>query len=120
MKRILLIMADEAERAGQGSLLAAAGFRVLEATGGRAGFRQAAMLKPHAIVVDDPPCDMSLAELMDKLKAAERTADIPVVAISGDGPSGDSRVSRFVAQDLAAEAWARVLAEVTKPATEAG
>jgi DNA-binding response OmpR family regulator len=84
MKRVLVVMGA----ASGGDVLfqnvGACGFKVIGAPGGRAAFRQAAMLKPHLVLVVLPLPDMSLSELISKLAGTERTAAIPIVAVVSD------------------------------------
>lgn len=103
MKRVLVVVADEAARQALCRDVEACGYKTIEAPGGRGAFRQAAMMKPHLILLDLPMSDMTVTELLGKLSGPERTAEIPVVAIAADASAlegQDARLAGVVAKGV--------------------
>jgi two-component system cell cycle response regulator DivK len=87
----LIVDDNERNRRLARDVLQAAGFRTLEATTGAEGIAIAGEQAPDVILMDVRLPDMNGAEAVRTLKAVERTADIPVVALSALtlGGSGD-------------------------------
>jgi CheY-like chemotaxis protein len=54
-------------------------FRILEATGGRAGLRMAQEMAPNVVILDLSMPDMTGFEVLDQLKQSAQTASIPVI-----------------------------------------
>jgi two-component system cell cycle response regulator DivK len=80
---IVLIVEDNAKnRKLARDVLGAAGFRTLEAATGAEGIALAGEHVPDVILMDLRLTDMGGAEAVQKLKDRERTAQIPVVAMS--------------------------------------
>ncbi|MBN8907983.1 MAG: response regulator, partial [Rhodospirillales bacterium] len=77
--RVLVIDDDEIARYLLGSLLDGTGFEVIEAAGGEEGLRRAREDQPRAIFLDLAMPDLSGFEVLDELKAASATRDIPVI-----------------------------------------
>jgi CheY-like chemotaxis protein len=77
--RILLVDPVEDDRELQAIVLRKAGFVVLE---GDNPLRMAITERPDAIVIDVTPKRLGAAEFVERVKADERTAHIPVVIVS--------------------------------------
>jgi two-component system cell cycle response regulator DivK len=73
-----------------------AGFRTLEAGGGGEGVALAAEHLPDLVLMDIRMRDMDGTAALRLLKADERTADIPVVALTSSTMKGDRE--RFLAE----------------------
>lgn len=83
MKRILVID-DEAEIAAMlGENLREDGYDVVLASNGEEGLRMVQLTKPDLIVVDVVMPKMDGAEMYARLRASERTKDIPVIFLTG-------------------------------------
>jgi CheY-like chemotaxis protein len=78
-KRLLLVDDDEASRYVLRAALGRSDFEISEATGGQDGFRKAHDENPAVIVLDLGMPDLSGFEVLAKLKADARTAEIPVI-----------------------------------------
>jgi signal transduction histidine kinase len=78
-KPVLVIDDDEIARYLLGSLLDGTGFALIEASGGEEGLRRAKEDHPQAIFLDLAMPDLSGFEVLDQLKAAQATRDIPVI-----------------------------------------
>jgi CheY-like chemotaxis protein len=72
-----------------------AGFRTLEASGGIQGLSFAAEHRPDLVLMDIRMPDMNGTEVLQKLRADEHTAAIPVVALTSSTMKGDRE--RFLA-----------------------
>ena len=72
-----------------------AGFRTLEATNAGDGIALAIEHVPDVVLMDIRLPDMTGTEAMRQLKADERTADIPIVALTSFAMKGDRE--RFLA-----------------------
>ena len=70
-------------------VLGFAGFRTLEAASGSAGVALAAEHLPDAILLDIRLPDMDGVEALRRLRQDERTASIPVVALTAQAMKGD-------------------------------
>lgn len=80
---VVLIVDDNAKnRKLAGSILSAAGFRTIEAATGAEALALAAEHEPDVILMDLRLPDMDGTEAMRTLGEQERTARIPVVAVS--------------------------------------
>ena len=66
-----------------------AGFRTLEASTGSAGISDAAEHLPDVILMDIRLPDMDGTDALRRLKAAEATASIPIVALTSLAMKGD-------------------------------
>jgi CheY-like chemotaxis protein len=95
MKRVLVVISDDTARQACCKQIEEMGYRALEASGGRAAFRQAAMLKPHLILLDLPLADSTLSDFLGKLSGAERTAGIPLLARISDASATEGQDSRL-------------------------
>jgi two-component system, cell cycle response regulator DivK len=76
-------------------VLQSAGFRTLEASGGAEGVSLAVEHRPDLVLMDIRMPDMTGTEVLQKLRADERTAAIPVVAHTSSAMKGDRE--RFLA-----------------------
>jgi CheY-like chemotaxis protein len=72
-----------------------AGFRTLEAASGVEGLSLAAEHRPDLILMDIRMPDMNGTEVLQRLRDDERTAAIPVVALTSSTMKGDRE--RFLA-----------------------
>ena len=66
------------------TLPAATGPRLVVASTGRDGLREAALLRPDLILLDMNLPDLDGLEVLRRLRADSRTAHIPVIAVSAD------------------------------------
>ena len=82
MPLVLIIDDNEMNRKLARDVLGAAGFQTLEAANGTEGIRLAAAHLPHVILMDLRLPDMNGADAAKALMRDERTAQIPVVAMS--------------------------------------
>jgi two-component system cell cycle response regulator DivK len=76
-------------------VLQSAGFRTLEVSGGAEGVSLAVEHRPDLVLMDIRMPDMNGTEVLQKLRADERTAAIPVVAHTSSAMKGDRE--RFLA-----------------------
>jgi two-component system cell cycle response regulator DivK len=76
-------------------VLQSAGFRTLEASGGAEGVSLAVEHRPDLVLLDIRMPDMNGTEVLQKLRADERTAAIPVIAHTSSAMKGDRE--RFLA-----------------------
>jgi len=87
MQRLLLVLADGAERARLAALLGRAGYAVATAGAGVAGCRLAALDQPRLIVADLALPDIDGYACCRLLKADPASADIPLILLGADtGP----------------------------------
>jgi two-component system, cell cycle response regulator DivK len=70
-------------------VLRAAGYRILEATTGRQAIELAGEHRPGLALMDIQLPDMDGVETLDRLRADERTASIPVLALTAQAMEGD-------------------------------
>ncbi len=89
-RNIVLIDDEEVSRYLLRQLLAGS-FKVVEAATGNEGLTQVSKLRPHLVLLDLNMPDMSGFEVLDRLKAAEETRDIPVVVVTGQDLNSDVR-----------------------------
>ena len=82
MPLVLIIDDNERNRKLARDVLGAAGFQTLEAANGPEGIGLAAAHLPHVILMDLRLPDMNGADAAKALAQDERTAQIPVVAMS--------------------------------------
>ena len=82
MTVVLIVDDNEKNRKLAGSILSAAGFRTIEAATGSEGLALAAEHLPDVILMDLRLPDMDGTEAMRTLGEQERTARIPVIAVS--------------------------------------
>jgi DNA-binding response OmpR family regulator len=83
---VLVIEADPALRSLLADILAEEGYAVLQARGGADGLRIAREQRPEAILLDLGPAPDRGLELLERLRAGERTRYIPLVGITA-GPT---------------------------------
>jgi two-component system cell cycle response regulator DivK len=76
-------------------VLVANGYRVLEATTGREALALAAQHRPALVLMDIRLPDIDGVDALDQLRRDERTASIPVVALTAQAMQGDRE--RFLA-----------------------
>jgi two-component system cell cycle response regulator DivK len=87
---LILIVDDNAQnRKLARDVLRFAGFRTLEADGGIGGVAAAVEHLPDLVLMDIRMPDMNGTEAMRKLKEDERTAGIPIVALTSSTMKGD-------------------------------
>ena len=82
MPLVLIIDDNEKNRKLARDVLGAAGFQTLEAASASEGIRLAAAHLPHVILMDLRLPDMNGVDAAEALSQDERTAQIPVVAMS--------------------------------------
>jgi two-component system cell cycle response regulator DivK len=92
---ILIVDDNEQNRKLARDVLAFAGFRTLEAAGGAEGLSLAAEHRPDLVLIDIRMPDMNGTDVLRRLKEDERTAAIPVVALTASTMKGDRE--RFLA-----------------------
>jgi two-component system, cell cycle response regulator DivK len=92
---ILVVDDNEQNRRLTRKVLQFAGFRTLEAAGGIQGLSLAVEHRPDLVLMDIRMPDMNGAEVLQKLREDERTAPIPVVALTSSTMKGDRE--RFLA-----------------------
>ena len=92
---ILIVDDNEQNRRLARDVLEFAGFRTLEAAGGVEGLALAVEHRPDLIFMDIRMPDMNGTEVVRKLRQNERTAAIPVVALTSSTMKGDRE--RFLA-----------------------
>jgi two-component system cell cycle response regulator DivK len=92
---ILIVDDNEQNRKLARDVLEFAGFRTLEASGGVEGLVVAAEHRPDLVLMDIRMPDLSGPEAVHKLKEDDRTAAIPVVALTSSTMKGDRE--RFLA-----------------------
>jgi two-component system, cell cycle response regulator DivK len=75
------------------------GFRVVEATNGEEAVRKALELTPQVILMDLSMPGMDGWEATRRLKADQRTKDIPVIALTGHALTGLSESAKLAGCD---------------------
>lgn len=91
MPLVLIVDDNERNRKLARDVLVAAGFQILEAASAADGIRAAVEHRPHVILMDLRLPDMNGVDAARAITQDERTAEIPVVAMSalslddGDG-----------------------------------
>ena len=76
-----------------------AGFEVAEATNGEEAVRKALELTPHVILMDLSMPGVDGWEATRRLKADQRTRDIPVIALTGHALTGFSESAKLAGCD---------------------
>ncbi len=103
-KKILIVDADVASRNFIARKLLEQNYEVLQAGSGKEGLISAWRDHPDLIVVDPVLADIKGEEIAAKLKQDARTADVPLIALSGDQSHGriksclDSGFSEYIAK----------------------
>ena len=92
---ILIVDDNDQNRRLARKVLQSAGFRTLEASGGIEGLSFAVEHRPDLVLMDIRMPDMRGTEVLQKLREDERTAAIPVVALTSSTMRGDRE--RFLA-----------------------
>jgi two-component system, cell cycle response regulator DivK len=92
---ILIVDDNEQNQRLAREVLRFAGFRTLEAGDGADGVALAVEHRPDLVLMDIRMADMNGMEALRKLRADERTAEIPVVALTSSTMKGDRE--RFLA-----------------------
>ncbi len=82
--RILLVEDAPFLRYAFGRLLRIHGYEVLEANDGREALEQIEEFRPHVVVTDLMMPVMDGVELIQRLRAAPETAELPILAITAD------------------------------------
>lgn len=86
---ILIVDDNEQNRKLARDVLRFNGFRTLEAGGGAEGLNVAIEHLPDLVLMDIRMADMNGTEALRKLRGDERTAAIPVVALTSSTMKGD-------------------------------
>jgi two-component system, cell cycle response regulator DivK len=73
-------------------VLVATGYRTLEATTGGEAVELAAEHTPDLVLMDIQLPDVDGVQTLDRLRADERTASIPVLAVTAQAMSGDKEL----------------------------
>ena len=76
-------------------VLQASGYRTLEATTGEQAVELATEHRPDLVLMDIQLPDIDGVEALDRLRADERTASVPVLALTAQAMEGDRE--RFLA-----------------------
>ena len=98
-KRILVIEDTEDNRRILRDLLTNAGFDVLEATDGEKGVQAAASENPDLILMDIQLPVIDGYEATRRIKAAQQSKHIPIVAVTSYALSGDEAKARAAGCD---------------------
>jgi two-component system, cell cycle response regulator DivK len=98
-ERILVVEDNEKNMKLFCDVLLAAGYRMLEATTGGEAVEQATAHAPDLVVMDVQLPDFDGVEALRRLRADERTAAIPVLAVTAQAMRGDRE--RFLAAGFA-------------------
>jgi two-component system cell cycle response regulator DivK len=94
-ERILVVEDNEKNMKLFRDVLLATGFRTLEATTGGQGVELAVAHTPDLVLMDVQLPDIDGVEALSRLRADERTASIPVLALTAQAMEGDRE--RFLA-----------------------
>jgi len=94
-ERVLIVEDNEKSMKLFRDVLAAKGYRTLEATTGEQAFELAAERAPDLVLMDIQLPDTNGVEALSQLRADERTASIPVLAVTAQAMHGDRE--RFLA-----------------------
>ncbi len=94
-EQILVVEDNEKNMKLFRDVLQAAGYRTLEATTGGRAFQLATEHGPDLALVDIQLPDIDGVEVLGRLRADERTASIPVLALTAQAMDGDRE--RFLA-----------------------
>src|SRR5271169_6196975 len=82
-KHILVVEDSEDDRILYAHYLSRQGYRVTKASDGREGLTKALDLQPHLVMLDLWLPIISGWDLMQRLKADERTQNIPILVVTG-------------------------------------
>ena len=93
--RVLVVEDNERNMKLVRDVLEAAGYRTLEATTGGQAVELAAQHSPDLVLMDIRLPDIDGVEALNRLRADERTASIPVLAVTAQAMHGDR--DRFLA-----------------------
>ena len=88
-EQILLVEDNARNMALLRDVLRATGYRTLEASGGREAVMLAAHHSPALVLMDIRLPDIDGTEALRLLRADERTASIPVLAVTAEAMAGD-------------------------------
>jgi signal transduction histidine kinase/CheY-like chemotaxis protein len=111
--QILIIDDDEISRYLLKGLLGSTGYRLLEARGGVEGLRLARESKPQLIILDLSMPDLNGFEVLEALKDARETREIPVVIYTSQALGSPERERLQAAVDIVPkETGSRELAEM--------
>ena len=94
-EQILVVEDNEKSMKLFRDVLRATGYRTLEASTGREALMSAATHMPALVLMDIRLPDMTGVEALGRLRANERTARIPVLALTAQAMKGDRE--RFIA-----------------------
>jgi two-component system cell cycle response regulator DivK len=94
-ERVLVVEDNEKNAKLFRDVLQAKGFRVLEAATGASAVELAAEHQPNLVLMDIRLPDIDGVEALGRLRADERTAAIPVLALTAQAMEGDRE--RFLA-----------------------
>jgi two-component system, cell cycle response regulator DivK len=97
-EQILVVEDNEKNMKLFRDVLLVMGYRTLEATTGRRAVELAAEHTPHLVLMDIQLPDIDGVEALRRLRADERTASIPVLAVTAQAMQGDRE--RFLAADF--------------------
>jgi len=95
-ERILVVEDNEKNMKLFRDVLSATGYRTLEATTGGAAVELATEHAPDLVLMDIQMPDVDGVEALRRLRADERTAAIPVLAVTAQAMQGDRE--RFLAE----------------------
>jgi two-component system, cell cycle response regulator DivK len=87
--QILIVEDNEKNMKLFRDVLLATGYRTLEASTGAQALRLAAKHRPTLVLMDIRLSDMSGVEVLGQLRMDERTANIPVLALTAQAMKGD-------------------------------
>ena len=94
-ERILVVEDNERNMKLFRDVLGAAGYETLEAASGEAAITVAAEQTPDLVLMDIQLPDIDGREALSRLRADERTAAVPVLAVTAQAMQGDRE--RFLA-----------------------
>jgi two-component system, cell cycle response regulator DivK len=94
-ERILVVEDNERNMKLFRDVLQAAGYRTLEATTGAEAVELAGLHRPQLVLMDIQLPDAGGVDALGRLRADERTASIPVLALTAQAMQGDRE--RFLA-----------------------
>jgi two-component system cell cycle response regulator DivK len=94
-EHILVIEDNEKNMRLVRDVLRASGYRTLEAATGRQGVKLAVEHRPDLVLMDIQLPDIDGVEALRRLRADERTAPVPVLALTAQAMEGDRE--RFLA-----------------------
>jgi two-component system, cell cycle response regulator DivK len=94
-ERVLIVEDNERNMKLVRDILGALGYAPLEASSGEAGLAAAAANMPALVLMDIQLPDMDGSEALARLREDERTAEIPVLALTAQAMEGDRE--RFLA-----------------------